>query len=169
MKRRPPRSTRTDTLFPYTTLFRFALASATTAVRHYGAQGQANEETTLVFFETFAPPPRLVIFGAVDFTAALVRVAKVLGYHVTVCDAREVFATKARFPLADEVVVNWPHRHLASIGGSLGRRDAVCVLSHDAKFDVPAIRAALQTAVGRSEESRVGKECVRTCRTRWVP
>src|SRR3546814_12324769 len=49
---------------------------------------------------------------------------------------------------ADEVVVDWPHRHLASIGGSLGPRDAVCVLTHDAKFDVPAIRAALQTDVG---------------------
>src|SRR3546814_6191950 len=140
MKRRPPRSTRTDTLFPYTTLFRFALASATTAVRHYGAQGQANEETTLVFFETFAPPPRLVIFGAVDFTAALVRVAKVLGYHVTVCDAREVFATKARFPVADELVVDWPHRHLASIGGTLAPRGAGCGPPHDPTLERPPLR-----------------------------
>ena len=88
------------------------------------------------------------MFGAVDFTAALVRVAKVLGFHVTVCDAREVFATKARFPLADEVVVDWPNRHLAEVGPSLGPRDAVCVLTHDAKFDVPAIVAALDTKVG---------------------
>jgi xanthine dehydrogenase accessory factor len=125
-----------------------ALAAGATAVRRYGASGQANEEAVTVFFEAYAPPPRLLIFGAVDFTAALVRVAKVLGFHVTVCDAREVFATQARFPLADEVVVDWPHRHLAEVGGGLGPRDAVCVLTHDAKFDVPAIVAALGTRVG---------------------
>ena len=125
-----------------------ALAAGTTSVRRYGDCGEANEASTTVFFEAFAPPPRLLVFGAVDFTAALVRVAKVLGFHVTVCDAREVFATKARFPLADEVVVDWPHRHLAEVGGSLGPRDAVCVLTHDAKFDVPAIVAALATKVG---------------------
>jgi xanthine dehydrogenase accessory factor len=125
-----------------------ALAAATTSVRRYGACGEANEDTVTVFFEAYAPPPRLLIFGAVDFTAALVRVAKVLGFHVTVCDAREVFATKARFPLADEVVVDWPHRYLAEVGPALGPRDAVCVLTHDAKFDVPAIVAALATKVG---------------------
>ncbi len=125
-----------------------ARGSAPTTVRSYGAGGVANEDAVTVFFEAFAPPPRLLIFGAVDFTAALVRVAKVLGFHVTVCDAREVFATKARFPLADEVVVDWPHRHLAEVGAALGPRDAVCVLTHDAKFDVPAIVAALGTEVG---------------------
>ena len=125
-----------------------ALASGTTSVRHYGDCGEANEDTVMVFIEAFAPPPRLLVFGAVDFTGALVRVAKVLGYHVTVCDAREVFATKARFPLADEVVVDWPHRHLAGVGATLGPRDAICVLTHDAKFDVPAITAALSTKVG---------------------
>lgn len=125
-----------------------ALASGTTSVRHYGDCGEANEDTVMVFIEAFAPPPRLLVFGAVDFTGALVRVAKVLGYHVTVCDAREVFATKARFPLADEVVVDWPNRHLAEVGATLGPRDAVCVLTHDAKFDVPAITAALATKVG---------------------
>jgi xanthine dehydrogenase accessory factor len=125
-----------------------ALAAGATSVRRYGACGEANEETVTVFFDAYAPPPRLLIFGAVDFTAALVRVAKVLGFHVTVCDAREVFATRARFPLADEVVVDWPHRLLAEIGDGLGPRDAVCVLTHDAKFDVPAIVAALGTDVG---------------------
>lgn len=125
-----------------------ALAAATTSVRRYGAHGEANEEAVMVFFEAYAPPPRLIIFGAVDFTAALVRIAKVLGYHVTVCDAREVFATRARFPLADEIVVDWPHRHLEKVGASLGPRDAVCVLTHDVKFDVPAIVAALGTRVG---------------------
>jgi xanthine dehydrogenase accessory factor len=125
-----------------------SLAAGSNSVRRYGACGEANEDTVTVFFESYAPPPQLLIFGAVDFTAALVRVAKVLGFHVTVCDAREVFATKTRFPLADEVVVDWPHRHLATVGASLGLRDAVCVLTHDAKFDVPAIVAALATDVG---------------------
>ena len=101
-----------------------------------------------VFIETYARPPRMLIFGAVDFTAALVRVAKVLGYRVTVCDAREVFATRTRFPLADDVVVDWPHRLLERVGADLGPRDAVCVLTHDHKFDVPAIQAALRTNVG---------------------
>src|SRR3984893_11736050 len=116
--------------------------------RHYGLNGEARQEELSVFIESFAPPPRMVIFGAVDFTAALARVAKVLGYRVTVCDARPVFATKARFPMADEVVVAWPDKHLSEVGASLGPRDAVCVLTHDAKFDVPAIVAALATDVG---------------------
>lgn len=124
------------------------LDAGSSGVRHYGPHGEARQEAVTVFLETFAPPPRMLVFGAVDFTAALVRVAKVLGYHVTVCDAREVFATKARFPFADEVVVDWPDRLLARVGPDLGRRDAVCVLTHDHKFDVPAIQAALSTDVG---------------------
>lgn len=125
-----------------------ALASGTTAVRHYGPCGEARQDEVTVFIEAFGPPPRMLIFGAVDFTAALARTAKVLGYHVTVCDARAVFATPARFPMADEVVVNWPDRLLAEVGAMLGPRDAVCVLTHDHKFDVPAIRAALATGAG---------------------
>jgi xanthine dehydrogenase accessory factor len=124
------------------------IAAGTSGVRHYGAHGEARESTVSVFVETFAPPPHMLVFGAVDFTGALVRIAKVMGYRVTVCDAREVFATKKRFPQADEVVVDWPHRHLAKVGDHLGPRDAVCVLTHDHKFDVPAIIAALGTNVG---------------------
>lgn len=124
------------------------LAAGTTGVRHYGAQGQANEHDVAVFVESYAPPPQLLVFGAVDFTGALARVGKVLGYRVTVCDAREVFATKTRFPFADEVVVDWPHRLLERVGDQLGPRDAVCVLTHDPKFDVPAVLAALRTDVG---------------------
>ena len=124
------------------------LEAGTNVVRHYGPCGEARESTVSLFIESFAPPPRMLIFGAVDFTASLVKVAKVLGYHVTVCDAREVFATKRRFPLADEVVVDWPHRLLASVGPTLGPRDAICVLTHDHKFDVPAIVAAVATDVG---------------------
>ncbi|MGH9186789.1 MAG: XdhC family protein, partial [Acidimicrobiales bacterium] len=119
------------------------LAAGITDVRHYGTSGQARERDVSVFIESFAPPPRMLIFGAVDFTAALARCAKLLGYRVTVCDARAVFATPRRFPMADEVVVDWPHRLLAAVGSTLGPRDAVCVLTHDPKFDVPAIVTAL--------------------------
>jgi xanthine dehydrogenase accessory factor len=124
------------------------LAAGTTVVRHYGEHGEARETVVAVFVESFAPPPQMLVFGAVDFTASLVRVAKVLGYRVTVCDAREVFATRTRFPQADEVIVDWPDRLLRRVGGGLTARDAVCVLTHDAKFDVPALVAALATQVG---------------------
>lgn len=124
------------------------LAAGLTATRHYGPQGQARERHLSVFIESFAPPPRMIIFGAVDFTAALAKVAKILGYRVTVCDARPVFATRSRFPMADELVVAWPDKHLAEVGPTLGLRDAVCVLTHDPKFDVPAIVSALATGVG---------------------
>jgi xanthine dehydrogenase accessory factor len=124
------------------------LEAGRSGVRHYGPHGEARQDEVMAFIETFVPPPRMLIFGAVDFTAALVRIAKVLGYRVTVCDARETFATTQRFPLADEVVVDWPHRLLERVGSSLGPRDAVCVLTHDHKFDVPALSAALQTGVG---------------------
>jgi xanthine dehydrogenase accessory factor len=124
------------------------LEQGITSTRHYGLQGEARERDLSVFLESFAPPPQMIIFGAVDFTAALATVAKVLGYRVTVCDARPVFATRTRFPAADEVVVDWPDRHLAKVGPELGPRDAVCVLTHDHKFDVPAIVSALETRVG---------------------
>lgn len=123
------------------------LGAGLTSTRHYGEHGEARERAVEVFIESFAAPPRMIIFGAVDFTAALARVAKVLGYHVTVCDARAVFATPARFPMADAVVNDWPDRYLATVD-DLGARDAVCVLTHDAKFDVPAITASLATDVG---------------------
>ena len=124
------------------------LDAGLTSTRHYGVHGEAREEDVSVFIETFALPPRMVIFGAVDFTASLARVAKVLGYRVTVCDARAVFATVRRFPMADEIVNDWPDRYLAKVGDDLGPRDAVCVLTHDHKFDVPAIAAAVRTNVG---------------------
>jgi xanthine dehydrogenase accessory factor len=124
------------------------LAAGTTGIRHYGPTGEARQEEVAVFVETFAPPPQMLIFGAVDFTAALTRVAKILGYRVTVCDARPVFATTQRFPYADEVVVDWPHRLLEKVGPELTPRDAICVLTHDPKFDVPAVIAALLTRAG---------------------
>jgi xanthine dehydrogenase accessory factor len=124
------------------------LEAGLTSTRHYGEHGEAREREVSVFIESFAPPPRMIIFGAVDFTAALTRVAKVLGYRITVCDARAVFATVQRFPMADEVVNDWPDRYLAKVADELGPRDAVCVLTHDHKFDVPAIAAAVKTRVG---------------------
>ncbi|MEZ5410506.1 MAG: XdhC/CoxI family protein [Acidimicrobiales bacterium] len=124
------------------------LAAGTSGVRHYGPNGEARQDEVMVFLESFAPPPQMLIFGAVDFTAALSRVGKVLGYRVTVCDARPVFATTQRFPYADEVVVDWPHRLLDKVGPRLGPRDAICVLTHDPKFDVPAVIGALKTGAG---------------------
>ncbi|AYF75880.1 XdhC/CoxI family protein [Nocardia yunnanensis] len=101
---------------------------------------------TEVFVTAFRPPPRLLVFGVTDFAVALVRTGKLLGSHVTVCDARPVFATRARFPEADEVVVDWPHRYLAdqSERGLLDERTVVCVLTHDARFDIPLLTLALR-------------------------
>ncbi|MGW4546523.1 XdhC family protein [Streptomyces violaceorubidus] len=95
--------------------------------------------------ESSVPPPRMIVFGAVDFAAALVRAGKFLGHHVTVCDARPVFATRARFPEADEVVVDWPHRYLRQT--RTDERTVLCVLTHDAKFDVPLLTEALRRPV----------------------
>lgn len=130
------------------------LEAGRSGVRHYGPKGETTPEdladspTVSVFVESWAPPPQMWIFGAVDFTAALAKVAKVLGHRVTVCDAREVFATRRRFPMADEVVVSWPTPLFERRGATLGPRDAVCILTHDPKFDVPAVAGALATSVG---------------------
>jgi xanthine dehydrogenase accessory factor len=130
------------------------LEAGRSGIRNYGPEGQTTPEdlentpTVRIFIETWAPPPQMWIFGAVDFTAALAKVAKVLGYHVIVCDAREVFATRRRFPMADEVVVSWPGPVFAERGATLSPRDAVCILTHDPKFDVPAVQGALATRVG---------------------
>ncbi|MCU1647740.1 MAG: XshC-Cox1-family protein [Nocardia sp.] len=100
---------------------------------------------TTVFVESAVPPPRMIVFGAIDFAAAVARIGKFLGYHVTVCDARPVFATRARFPDADEVVVAWPHTYLART--PVDARTVLCVLTHDAKFDVPLLEVALRMPV----------------------
>ncbi|MFE9682067.1 XdhC family protein [Streptomyces sp. NPDC006285] len=95
--------------------------------------------------ESKVPPPRMIVFGAIDFAAALVRAGKFLGYHVTVCDARPVFATRARFPEADDLVVDWPHRYLR--GTETDARTVLCVLTHDVKFDIPLLEQALRMPV----------------------
>jgi xanthine dehydrogenase accessory factor len=127
---------------------RAMLDSGSTAIREYGVHGECGRTDVAVFVQALTPPPRMFVFGAIDFAAAVARVGKFLGYHVTVCDARGVFATRARFPEADEVVVDWPHRFLAGALDQVDRRTALCVLTHDPKFDVPLLELALRTDAG---------------------
>jgi xanthine dehydrogenase accessory factor len=103
-------------------------------------------EFSRVLFLVSAPPPRMIIFGAVDFAAALSAAAALLGYQVTVCDARAVFATRERFPHAHDVIVEWPPDYLART--LVNSRTVLCVLSHDDKVDVPLIAAALALPAG---------------------
>jgi len=125
---------------------RAMLRLGASGLRHFGPAGEQRQDDMTVFIESFAPPPRMLVFGAIDFAVAAVRMGKFLGFRVTLCDARPIFATRARFPEADEVVVRWPHEYLAEV--KLGPRDAVCVLTHDAKFDLPVLVEALKTDVG---------------------
>ncbi|NED93955.1 XdhC family protein [Phytoactinopolyspora alkaliphila] len=139
------------------------LDQAATGVRRYGPDGERRMDELAVFIQSFAPKPLMLVFGAIDFAAAVVRIGKFLGYHVTVCDARPVFATERRFPDADEVVVAWPHDYLA--GAGVDRRTVICVLTHDPKFDVPLLEVALRTPAAyigvmgsrRTHEDRVSR------------
>lgn len=122
------------------------LASGTSGTLMYGPDGERLGDEMRIFVETFAPKPRMLVFGAIDFAAAVARVGAFLGYHVTVCDARPVFATRTRFPEADEVVLSWPHRYLKAeqAAGRLDGRTVICLLTHDLKFDVPLLEVALR-------------------------
>lgn len=122
------------------------LASGHSETLTYGPDGERRGEGMRVFASVHAPAARMLVFGAIDFAAACARVGRFLGYTVTVCDARPVFATASRFPDADEVVVDWPHRYLAAeaAAGNLDERTVICVLTHDPKFDVPLLEVALQ-------------------------
>ncbi|SNY78182.1 xanthine dehydrogenase accessory factor [Nocardia amikacinitolerans] len=122
------------------------LAAGRNEVLTYGPDGQRRGEGMAVFVASYAPQPRMLVFGAIDFAAAVAKQGSFLGYRVTVCDARPVFATSARFPTADEVVVDWPHRYLAAqiAAGAIDSRTVVCVLTHDPKFDVPLLEVALR-------------------------
>ncbi|MFG3136256.1 XdhC family protein [Streptomyces sp. NPDC048211] len=124
---------------------RAMLDAGRTGTLTIGADGSQCGQPLTLLVESSVPPPRMIVFGAIDFASALVRAGKFLGYHVTVCDARPVFATKARFPDADELVVDWPHRYLAATG--VDARTVLCVLTHDAKFDIPLLEAALRLPV----------------------
>ncbi|MET8079305.1 XdhC/CoxI family protein [Streptomyces sp. NPDC005303] len=121
------------------------LDAGRTGTLEIGEQGSRCGAPLTVLVESSVPPPRMIVFGAIDFAAALVRIGKFLGYRVTVCDARPVFATEARFPEADEVVVEWPHRYLERT--EVDARTVLCVLTHDAKFDIPLLRLALRLPV----------------------
>jgi xanthine dehydrogenase accessory factor len=120
------------------------LAAGRTGPLRYGRDGERRGDDLTLFVASLAPRPRMIVFGAIDFAAAVARVGGFLGYRVTVCDARQVFATKRRFPEA-EVVVDWPHRYLATEfeAGRIDPRTVVCVLTHDPKFDVPVLQVAL--------------------------
>ncbi|TQC43787.1 XdhC/CoxI family protein [Rhodococcus sp. WS4] len=122
------------------------LAAGGSMVLTYGADGQRRGEGMEVFVASYAPRPRMLVFGAIDFAAAVARQGAFMGYRVTVCDARPVFATHARFPTADEVVVDWPHRYLAAQAEAraIDGRTVICVLTHDPKFDVPLLETALR-------------------------
>ncbi|GAA1476734.1 XdhC family protein [Nocardioides aestuarii] len=122
------------------------LAQGHNATLSYGPDGERRGEGMRVFVWAFAPKPRMLVFGAIDFAAAVARVGSFLGYHVTVCDARPVFATNSRFPEADDVVVDWPHRYLTAEleAGRIDRRTVLAVLTHDPKFDVPLLEVALR-------------------------
>lgn len=122
------------------------LAAGETGLLQLGRHGERRMSEVTVFVESYAPPPRMLVFGAIDFAAAVARMGKFLGYHVTVCDARPVFATARRFPDADEVVVDWPHRYFDRV--ATDERTAICVLTHDPKFDVPLLVKALRRPAG---------------------
>jgi len=141
------------------------LAQGVTAVRRYGPDGERRRDELAVFVQSFAPAPRMLVFGAIDFAAAVAKAGKFLGYRVTVCDARPVFATASRFPDADEVITDWPHRYLSGV--STDDRTVICVLTHDPKFDVPLLEVALRRpaayigAMGsrRTHDDRLARLC----------
>ncbi|CAM5228180.1 hypothetical protein SGLAM104S_06330 [Streptomyces glaucescens] len=118
------------------------LALGVTGLRHYGPHGERRADDVTVFLHSFAPPPRMLVFGAIDYAAAVARVGDFLGYRVTVCDARPVFATPRRFPPGVEVVADWPDRYLR--GTDTDARTVICVLTHDPRFDVPLLTEALR-------------------------
>jgi xanthine dehydrogenase accessory factor len=117
---------------------RVAIAAA--GMLAQGATGVIEQE---VFVQSYVTPPRMIVFGAIDFAGAVARIGRFLGFHVTVCDARPAFATAKRFPDAHEVVIDWPHRYLRET--TVDARTVLCVLTHDPKFDIPLLEVALET------------------------
>ena len=146
------------------------LAQGTTGTRHYGPRGERRVDDVAVFVQAFAPPPRMLVFGATDFAGAVARAGAFLGYRVTVCDARPVFATARRFPEAHEVVCAWPHRYLS--GTAVDERTVICVLTHDPKFDVPLLEVALRSPaayVGAMGSRRTHDDRLAKLRVTGVP
>ncbi|MEV2250698.1 XdhC/CoxI family protein [Streptomyces sp. NPDC050147] len=124
---------------------RAMLDAGRTGTVEIGEDGSRCGQPLTLLVESSVPPPRMIVFGAIDFASALVKIGTFLGYRVTVCDARPVFATAARFPDADEIVVEWPHTYLERT--EVDGRTVLCVLTHDAKFDVPLLELALRLPV----------------------
>jgi xanthine dehydrogenase accessory factor len=123
------------------------------ALLHAGVHGgistddcDAQDASTRAFVHSFTTPPRMILAGANDFVRALGASATLVGYHVTVVDARPLFATSDHFPPDVEVVIDWPHRYLESehATGHLDDRTVICVMTHDARFDIPMLAAALR-------------------------
>lgn len=129
---------------------RGSLATGRSSLLSYGPDGQRRGTGMRVFATVLAPQPRLLVFGANDFAAAMAKMGHFLGYRVTVCDARPLFATRTRFPGTDELVVDWPHRYLATeaAAGRIDRQTVICVLTHEPKFDVPLLEVALKLDIG---------------------
>ncbi|MGH7715065.1 MAG: XdhC family protein [Vulcanimicrobiaceae bacterium] len=125
---------------------RALLAAGDTVIRTFGEDGEPVGVDVRVFIRSFAPKPNMYVFGAIDFTRAMVHVGKYLGYRVSVIDARSVFATRQRFPHADQVVVEWPDEFLSR--APIDERTALVILTHDAKFDIPLLQVALRTPAG---------------------
>jgi xanthine dehydrogenase accessory factor len=125
---------------------RALLAAGDTVIRTFGADGEPVGLDVRVFIRSFAPKPNMYIFGAIDFSRAMVHVGKDLGYRVSVIDARPIFATRQRFLHADEVVVEWPDEFLNR--APIDERTALVILTHDAKFDIPVLQVALRTPAG---------------------
>lgn len=146
------------------------LAGGHTGVRHYGTNGERRVDEIAVFVSSYAPAPRMIVFGAIDFAAAVARIGKFLGYRVTVCDARPIFATRKRFPDADEVVVEWPHKYLGHT--ETDERTVICVLTHDPKFDGPLLEVALRKPaayIGAMGSRRTHEQRLAQLRAAGVP
>ncbi|MGH2870841.1 MAG: XdhC family protein, partial [Solirubrobacteraceae bacterium] len=123
-----------------------SLQEGKTTLRRFGADGATLGDDLRVHIRAYAPPPRMVIFGAIDFAAAMAPFASQIGYEVTICDARERFARSARFSASASVRIGWPQELMDGV--QLGPRDAVLVFTHDSKFDEPALLCALGTGAG---------------------
>jgi xanthine dehydrogenase accessory factor len=145
------------------------LARGASGTIQLGSHGERRMDDLSVFVESFAPPPRLIVFGAIDFASAVARIGKFLGFHVIVCDARPIFATATRFPEADEIVVDWPHRYLER--AEVDASTSLCVLTHDPKFDIPLLVAALETPaayIGAMGSRRTHEDRLRRLREEGV-
>jgi xanthine dehydrogenase accessory factor len=125
---------------------RGAIVQGRSTVRAYGSDGASLGSGLRVHLAAFAEPPRMLIFGAIDFASALAPLAKGLGYRVTIADPRQAFLASPRFSMHAETVAAWPQEVLADI--QLGPRDAILIFTHDPKLDVPAVQAALATGAG---------------------